>query len=101
MPPQWFQEAPGRVQDDSKMPERVPKSLLDTSTGLQDASESTQNASKRRPGGPQRSPSALQEALCSMRSAKRHARKTGLWTKLVQAYGQHHSTSLCNFCMVD
>ena len=83
------------------MPERVPKSFLDALISLPDASESTQNAPKRRPGQPQRSPSALQEALCKMRSAKRHARKTGLWTKLVQAYGQHHSTSLCNFCMVD
>ena len=28
MPLQWFQEASGRVLEDSKMPERMPKSLL-------------------------------------------------------------------------
>ena len=83
------------------MPEGVPKSFLDALISLTDASESTQNAPKRRPGRPQRSSSAFQEALCTIRSAKRHVHKTGLWTKLVQAYGQHHSTSLCNFCMVD
>ena len=82
MPPQWFQQAPGRVQDDSKMPERVPKSLLDTSTGLQDASESTQNAPLRPPGRPQRSPSALEEAHCRIRPTRQHDHKTGLWTKL-------------------
>ena len=26
--------------------------------------------------------------------------KTVLWAKLTQAYGQHRSTSLCNFCML-
>ena len=61
--PQWFKKAPGHVQDDSNMPKRLPKSLLDIWTGLQEASESTQNTPKSQPGGPQRPPSALGGSL--------------------------------------
>ena len=129
-PLEWLQERPRRVPDGSRSAEDGSRSAQDASRSTQDTSHTAPGALKTRPRrlqerprrppepprhlqelprlfqeGPRnhswRSPSACQDAFCSTRPAREHDLKTGLWTKLIQAYGQHHSTSLCSFCRVD
>ena len=97
-PPIRLQERLRRLPDGSRSAQDAPQSLQDTSKSFQDSSKRASGTTR---GGPQRSPSACQDAFCSTRPAREHDLKTGLWTKLIQAYGQHHSTSLCSFCRVD
>ena len=91
-----------RLQDTSRTTPTCPR-------GCPRASWTSGQGSKRPPRAPKthlkcdqeghRGRQVPWEALCSIRSAHGHARKNGLWTKLVQACGQHHLTSLCHFCV--
>ena len=95
--PQCFKKASGHFQDDSNMPKKLPKSLLDIWTGLQEASVSIQNTPKMRP---QRPPSALGGSL-QHKVRPRACSQDWPVDKACPSLRPAPPTSLCSFCAVD